>query len=93
MKAIVRYLWFDTEAKIAAEFYVSLFDDSKITSSYILEDIPSSDSTAVNFELDGQPFAAISAGPYFTFNPSLSIMVHCTSEEVDELLRAAWMIF
>lgn len=89
MKAIVPHLWFDKEAVEAAQFYTSLFEDSRITGSYVMEDTPSGDSTAVNFELAGQPFAAVSAGPYFTFNPSLSIMVQCNSEEeVDKLWRA-----
>jgi len=89
MTTIVPCLWFDTEAEEAVEFYISLFDNSRIISSYVLEDTPSGDSLSVNFEMAGQPFAAISAGPYFTFNPSLSIMVQCKSEEeVDKLWRA-----
>jgi len=50
----------------------------------VIGDTPSGDAEIVNFELAGQPFAAISAGPYFKFNPSISLMVACTSlEEVN----------
>lgn len=86
MAKIVPYLWFDKEAMEAADYYTQLFDDSKITSSYILEDTPSGETPIVNFQLAGQAFSAISAGPYFKFNPSLSLMVQCsTIEEVERL--------
>ncbi|OJF92416.1 VOC family protein [Alkalibacterium sp. 20] len=89
MKRITPYLWFDTEAEEAADFYISLFDNSKITGIYVLEDTPSGIATTVNFELAGQPFSAISAGPYFKLNLSLSIMVQCsTKDEADKLWNA-----
>ena len=88
MKTIVRpitpHLWFDREAKEAAEFYCSVFPDSRITSVRTLRDTPSGDCDVVSFELSGQPFMAISAGPLFTFNESISFMVYCdTQEEID----------
>ena len=89
MKRIIPYLWFDKEAEEAAAFYTSLFEDSRIIDVYVLEGTPSGSATSVNFELAGQSFSAISAGPYFKFNPSLSIMVQCsTEEEVDRLWKA-----
>ena len=89
MKSIVPHLWFDREAKEAAEFYISLFDHSRMISSSILHDTPSGDAETVEFELAGQPFEAISAGPYFKFNPSVSLMVACASaEEADRLWEA-----
>lgn len=89
MKTIVPHLWFDKEAKEAAEFYISLFDQSKLIDTDVLHDTPSGDVETVYFELAGQPFEAISAGPYFKFNPSVSLMVACsTAEEVDTLWKA-----
>jgi len=81
MQKIVPHLWYDKEAKEAALFYVSLFDQSKLLNVTVLENTPSGDAEAVSFELAGQPFKAISAGPYFKFNPSISLMVACYSVE------------
>ena len=83
---ITPHLWFDKEAKEAAEFYASVFEDSKITNVTTLHNTPSGDADIVSFELSGQPFMAISAGPYFKFNPSISFHVKCkTKDEVDAL--------
>lgn len=73
---IVPHLWFDKEAKEAAEFYISLFPDSKVTNITALHDTPSGDYDVVSFELSGQKFMAISAGPLFKFNPSVSFIVN-----------------
>jgi len=81
---IVPHLWFDKEAKEAAEFYVSIFPDSKVTNITTLHDTPSGDADIVSFELAWQPFMAISAGPLFKFNESISFVVHCeTQDEID----------
>lgn len=90
MEKIIPHLWYDKEAKDAAEFYISLFENSKLLSSAILEDTPSGDAETVNFELAELPFAAISAGPYFKFNPSISLSVACSSEEE---VRSLWKAF
>ena len=85
MKKIVPHLWFDKEAKEAAEFYCSVFPNSKITNVTTLRNTPSGDCDVVSFMLDGQPFMAISAGPLFKFNESISFMVYCdTQEEIDD---------
>jgi predicted 3-demethylubiquinone-9 3-methyltransferase (glyoxalase superfamily) len=76
MQKITPHLWFDTEAREAAEFYTSLFPDSKVTNTTTLHDTPSGDSDIVSFELAGQSFMAISAGPLFKFNPSVSFFVN-----------------
>lgn len=81
MQKIVPHLWYDKEAKEAVKFYVSLFDESKILNEGYIENTPSGDTDIIRFELAGQEFAAISAGPYFEFNPSISLMVACTSVE------------
>lgn len=86
MGEITPHLWFDTQAVEAAEFYAATFPDSKITDVTVIHDTPSGDTDVVSFELWGQPFMAISAGPLFTFNPSVSFLVSCdTVEEVDDL--------
>jgi Uncharacterized protein conserved in bacteria len=89
MQKIVPYLWFDTQAFEAAEFYISLFENSKITNKMTLYSTPSGEVQTVDFELAGINFAALSAGPYFTFNPSISLMIACESEEeVDRLYNS-----
>ena len=64
------------EAKEAANFYTSLFAESKITSTTTLHNTPSGDSDIVSFELAGYQFMAISAGPLFKFNPSISFFLN-----------------
>ncbi len=76
MNKIISHLWFDTQAKEASEFYVSLFPDSKIINHTVITGTPSGDCDIMTFELSGTPFQAISAGPYFKFNPSISFMVN-----------------
>ncbi len=84
MPTITPHLWFNTEAREAAEFYTSFLPDSQVTHISTLHDTPSGDCDIVSFELAGQLFMAISAGPLFTFNPSISFHVKCkTKEEVD----------
>jgi len=84
VKPITPHLWFDKEAKEAAQFYCSVFPNSKITSVRTLRNTPSGDCDIVAFELNGQPFMAISAGPLFKFNESISFMVSCeTQAEID----------
>ncbi len=86
MHKITPHLWFDKEAVEAAEFYASTFPDSTVTDVTRLYDTPSGDTDVVSFELLGHPFMAISAGPLFEFNPSVSFLVYCdTADEVDTL--------
>lgn len=90
---IVPHLWYDKEAKEAAEFYTSIFPDSKITNVTTLPDTPSGDSDIVSFEIWGHSFMAISAGPYFKINPSVSFMVNFDpSREADagEQIDKVW---
>lgn len=81
MQKIVPHLWYDKEAKEAALFYIGLFDQSRLINTAVIENTPSGDAETVSFELAGQHFTAISAGPYFKFNPSISLMVACYSAE------------
>ncbi len=88
MQKITPHLWFDKEAKEAAEFYTSIFRDSKIKNTTTLHDTPSGAVDVVTIELLGQEFMLISAGPYFKFTPAVSFLVACnTKEEVDVLWR------
>ena len=83
MQKIVPHLWYDTEVKEAVKLYTSLFENSKILSETIIEDTPSGDAKIINFELDWQQFAGISAGPYF-FNEAFSLIVNCDDQkEID----------
>jgi len=78
MQKITPHLWFDKEAKEAAEFYTSIFPNSRVTNLATIHEVPTptGDCDIVSFELNGHPFMAISAGPLFKFNPSLSFMVN-----------------
>ncbi len=84
MKKIIPHLWFDTEAVAATELYTSLFPDSQIKNTVTIPNTPSGDTAIVSFTLAGQNFMAISAGPYFKLNPSISLFVTFdTQEEID----------
>lgn len=76
MQKIIPHLWFDKEAKEAAKFYTSVFPDSGIIDSYVLRNTPSGDCDVLSFQLWGQEFMCISAGPLFKFNPSVSFIVN-----------------
>jgi predicted 3-demethylubiquinone-9 3-methyltransferase (glyoxalase superfamily) len=89
MQKITPNLWFDTEAEQAAEFYISIFEDSKITSvSHYGESgpRPAGMVLTVEFQLAGQSFTALNGGPDFKFNEAISLLVDCADQrEVDEL--------
>jgi predicted 3-demethylubiquinone-9 3-methyltransferase (glyoxalase superfamily) len=91
---IVPHLWFEKEAKEAAEFYVSAFGgDSQVTSITTLHDTPSGNVDTVSFKVLGHDFMAISAGPLFKFNPSISFFVNFDPSQRDdarEALDALW---
>lgn len=83
MQKIVPYLWFDNQAEEAADFYTSLFNDSKIGS---VSRGPNGEVMIVTFQLNGQEFMALNGGPRFTFTEAISFYVNCeTQAEVDEL--------
>lgn len=76
MQKIIPHLWFDTQAVEAADFYTSVFPQSKVTHTTRLRNTPSGDCDLVSFVLWGKEFMAISAGPLFRFNPSISFIVN-----------------
>lgn len=86
MQKIIPHLWYDKQAKEAAELYTSIIPNSKITDVVTLHNTPSGDCDVVSFDLAGQSFMAINGGPMFTFNPSISFHIKCnTIEEVDQI--------
>jgi predicted 3-demethylubiquinone-9 3-methyltransferase (glyoxalase superfamily) len=84
---ITPFLWFDKEAEDAAKFYVSVFKNSKLLgiSRYGAAGPGEPGSVmTVNFEIEGQEFTALNAGPHFKFTEAVSFLIHCkTQEEVD----------
>lgn len=87
MQKITPCLWFDNQAEEAAQFYTSIFKNSKIKtiSRYTAEGPgPEGSAMVVVFELDGQEFQALNGGPEFKFSEAISFTVDCkTQEEVD----------
>jgi predicted 3-demethylubiquinone-9 3-methyltransferase (glyoxalase superfamily) len=84
---IIPNLWFDTEAEEAADFYTSVFENSRIVNvTRYTEAAPRPAGTVmtVEFELDGQRFVGINGGPQFTFDEAVSFQITCeTQDEVD----------
>ncbi|YCK36021.1 VOC family protein [Actinomadura sp. ATCC 39365] len=89
MQKITTYLWFDNQAEEAAEFYTSIFADSRILDVQRYPEGgpgPAGQAMMVSFELAGQRFLALNGGPQFTFTEAISLYVDCASqEEVDDL--------
>lgn len=87
MPTITPFLWFDSQAEEAMNFYVSIFKDSKIldVSRYGEEESGQPGGvTTGTFQLAGQPFMALNGGPQFKFTEAVSMFVSCeTQEEVD----------
>jgi predicted 3-demethylubiquinone-9 3-methyltransferase (glyoxalase superfamily) len=82
MPTITPFLWFDTQAEEAMNFYASVFPTSKVLAVHRAGGRVHS----VRFELQGQEFMALNAGPMFTFNEAVSFFVGCeTQEEIDDL--------
>jgi predicted 3-demethylubiquinone-9 3-methyltransferase (glyoxalase superfamily) len=86
MKKITPFLWFDSQAEEAMNFYVSLFKNSKVNS---VSRGPDGKAFTVAFELDGQEFMGMNAGPQFKFNEAVSMSVNCEDQtEVDYFWNA-----
>lgn len=84
---IVPNLWFDTEAEAAAEFYVGIFENSRIVNVTHYTEAGPRDAgmvLTVEFELDGQRFIGINGGPEFRFDEAVSFAIECeTQDEID----------
>ena len=85
-------LWFDTEAEDAANFYLTVFPDSRITGITYYGEAgprPADMVLTVEFELDGNPFTALNGGPEFSFSHAVSFQIDCTDQaEVDRYWEA-----
>jgi predicted 3-demethylubiquinone-9 3-methyltransferase (glyoxalase superfamily) len=85
--AISTFLWFDDNAQEAAEFYVSVFPNSRVLGGDAFADRrPEGQGpvTLVTFELNGRPFTALNGGPRFSFTPAISFVIDCADQgEVD----------
>jgi predicted 3-demethylubiquinone-9 3-methyltransferase (glyoxalase superfamily) len=92
MQKITTFLWFDSDAEEAAEFYTSLFNNSKITdvARYSGDEVGQPGQVmTVAFVLDGQEFTALNGGPQFKFTEAISLVVNCESQaEVDKYWNA-----
>jgi predicted 3-demethylubiquinone-9 3-methyltransferase (glyoxalase superfamily) len=86
---IAPFLWFDGKAEQAANFYVSVFRNSKVLSVTRYGEAgpgPKGSVMSAVFQLEGQEFYALNGGPQFKFSPAISMFVNCeTQQEVDEL--------
>jgi predicted 3-demethylubiquinone-9 3-methyltransferase (glyoxalase superfamily) len=83
VQKITPFLWFDGKAEEATNFYVSIFENSKVKS---VSRGASGAVVSTTFQLEGQDFYALNGGPQFTFSEALSFFVNCeTQQEVDEL--------
>ena len=81
MKKVTPFLWFDTQAEQAMNYYVSVFNNAKVLS---VSRGPDGKAFTVSFELDGQEFMGLNAGPMFKFNEAVSMYVDCEDQvEVD----------
>ena len=89
MQKITPWLWFDTQGEEAANFYITVFENSRIldVARYgVAGPGPDGAVMTVTFELDGQKLVALNGGPHFTFNEAISFQVSCeTQDEVDYL--------
>jgi predicted 3-demethylubiquinone-9 3-methyltransferase (glyoxalase superfamily) len=105
MQKITPFLWFDGQAEEAANFYTSIFKNSKILNIARYGEAgpgPKGTVMVATFQLEGQQFMALNGGPHYTFTPAISFFVDCeTQAEVDELweklsaggseLQCAWL--
>jgi predicted 3-demethylubiquinone-9 3-methyltransferase (glyoxalase superfamily) len=90
-QTIVPFLWFDNQAEEAANFYTSIFKNSKIENisrygkeGFEIHKRPAGSVMTVSFQLDGQHFTALNGGPLFKFNEAISFQISCeTQEDVD----------
>lgn len=92
MQKIHPFLWFDTQAEEAANLYVSLFPNSRITDCQRYGQAgpgPAGTVMTISFDLDGQPLTALNGGPHFQFTEAVSFSIDCVDQaEVDHYWNA-----
>jgi predicted 3-demethylubiquinone-9 3-methyltransferase (glyoxalase superfamily) len=84
MKPITPFLWFDTQAEDAANFYVSIFPNSRIVSIARYGEAgpgPKGSVMTVEFDLNGQRFVALNGGPHFKFTEAISFSIACETQD------------
>jgi predicted 3-demethylubiquinone-9 3-methyltransferase (glyoxalase superfamily) len=84
MQKITPFLWYDDKAEEAANFYVSIFKNSKVLKVLRYGDAgpgPKGSVMTVEFELEGQKFVGLNGGPHFKFTEAISFVVNCTTQE------------
>lgn len=81
VRKITTHLWFDNEAALAGEFYLKVFDNSKLLSRTKMTGTPSGEVETLSIEIEGMNMMLLSAGPYFKVNPSVSFMINCSSKD------------
>jgi predicted 3-demethylubiquinone-9 3-methyltransferase (glyoxalase superfamily) len=95
-RRITPFLWFDTQAEEAANFYTAIFENSRIKeiarygkAGHDTHGMTAGSVMTVAFELEGQGFVALNGGPHFKFNEAISFQVTCeTQDEIDYFWRA-----
>jgi predicted 3-demethylubiquinone-9 3-methyltransferase (glyoxalase superfamily) len=89
MQKITPFLWYDSQAEEAMNFYISIFKNSKVVTVARYSDAgpgPKGSVMTAAFQLEGQDFVALNGGPQFKFTPAISFVVNCeTQQEVDDL--------
>jgi predicted 3-demethylubiquinone-9 3-methyltransferase (glyoxalase superfamily) len=92
IRNIAPFLWYNSDAEDAANFYVSIFGNSRITHLSRYGDIgrgPKGSVMVVGFELEGRRFTAINGGPAFKLDEAFSLLIDCTEQEdIDRLWTA-----
>ncbi|PQO27931.1 hypothetical protein C5Y96_16240 [Blastopirellula marina] len=87
MQRVTPFLWFNNQAEEAVNYYLSIFEDSRILTKTRYGEVgpgPEGSIMSIDFELQGQAFVALNGGPHFTFSEAVSFVVNCeTAEEVD----------
>lgn len=87
MQKITPFLWFDTQAEEAANFYTSVFKNSKITHTARYPEGapgPAGQVMTIGFEIEGETFTALNGGPIFKFSQAISFVINCKDQtEID----------
>ncbi|MFC6635365.1 VOC family protein [Microbulbifer taiwanensis] len=89
MQKITPFLWFESRAEEAVEFYTAIFNNSRVVKMRRAPEggpAPAGSVLGIDFQLEGQDFVAINGGPQFQFTPAISLFVSCKDQaEVDRL--------
>lgn len=93
MHPISPCLWFDDNAEQAVAFYLTVFPQGRILgTTYYSEGAPAPAGSVmtITFEINGSPFIALNGGPYFSFSPALSLVIHCADQAEIDYYWSGW---